>query len=262
MIKLQFIHDDKVIAETQDNEQTDITYRHQYALGDFYQVVLPSDQHYIWVQLDSSLRPALIYLKESKWQYKIPFNLESEWPYPDGAFLGKNHYAWIRLATPDEIRQYRNLAFNSYDQHEKNDAFPHVSANAETRNKMAFWAKNAIDGVEANSHHGTYPFQAWGIDGRKDAELKLDFGRTVDVNQLVLVLRADYPHDGYWNSITIEFSNGEQKVIHPQEIAARQIFQINQKKITWLKLLNLVSPDDKKFVALTQIETWGRPSEE
>lgn len=262
MIKLQLIHENKVVEEKEDEELVNMTYRHQYALGDYYQVILPENKHYIWVQLDSALRPALIYLADGKWQYRIPFNLESEWPYPDGAFLGKNHYAWIKLPTSEEIHQYRNLAFNSYDQHELSDAFPHVSANAETRDKTAFWAKNAIDGVEANSHHGTYPFQAWGIDGRKDAELKLDFGREVDIDEMVIVLRADYPHDGYWDSITVELSNGEQETIHPIETAKRQIFKLNQRKINWLKLANLISPDNKKFVALTQIEVLGKPSEE
>ncbi|QVI34555.1 hypothetical protein KG086_12415 [Lacticaseibacillus chiayiensis] len=258
-ITLQLMNDTSVLAEACADDKTYLAYQSQYALGNYYRVRIRNAPAYVWVQLDASLAPSLIYMNQPTWDFKIPFNTQREWPYPDGAFLGKRHYAWVRLANEDELTVSRNLALNTYDQHEETTAYPHISANAETRNETVFYAKNAIDGVIANEKHGSYPFQSWGIAGRADAELMLDFGRPVDLNQLILILRADYPHDSYWTDATVTFSNGNVQQLSLAKTANPQAFDLSAKHITWLKLTHLVkAPDSSSFPALTQLEAWGK----
>ena len=41
-----------------------------------------------------------------------------------------------------------------------------------------------------------------------DYYVKIDFGHEVSIEELVLYVRADFDHDGYWGSCTVEFSDG------------------------------------------------------
>lgn len=258
-VTLQLRHEDQTLKTATSEARTYLAYHKQYALGDYYQVQVSDAPAYVWVQLDASVAPSLVYLKQATWDFRIPFNLQKEWPYPDGAFLGTNHYAWVRVANEDELTVSRNLALNIYDQHEASGAYPHASANAETRDELVFYAKNVIDGVIANEKHGSYPFQSWGIAERPDAELTLDFGREVLVNHLVLILRADYPHDSYWQEVTVKFSDSSSEKLELKKTAAPQQFDITPRKVTWLKLTHLVKDQDSStFPALTELEAWGK----
>ncbi|MFD1465905.1 hypothetical protein ACFQ4L_07510 [Lapidilactobacillus mulanensis] len=262
-IKLSLQHENKILAEASATNNTYLAWRSQYTLGDYYQVEVEKAPVYLVVQLDAAIRPALIYLTERNWTYRLPFNLQREWPYPDGAFLGKNHYATVRVATAAEIASQTNLSVNSYDQHEASAAYPHASSNAETRGETVFYAKNAIDGLVANESHGNYPFQSWGINEQHDAYLQLDFGRTVEVNQLGIVLRADYPHDSYWKKITVDFSDGSHETITLQKLATEQFFEIKPRQIKGLRLDHLQKDEDSStFPALTEIEVFGQNIEQ
>lgn len=212
-LKLSLLDRDQVLAATTATTEAYLAWRSQYALGNHYQIEVDHAPVYLVVQLEASIHPALIYLEDTKWNYDIPFNLQRESPYPDGAFLGKNHYATVRFATPAEIDNQNNLSENSYDQHHVTSVYPHASSNAETRGETVFYAQNAIDGLRANESHGNYPFQSWGINEQQDAYLRIDFGRLVDVERIGLVLRADYPHDSYWKNVTINFSDGSQEIL-------------------------------------------------
>lgn len=260
-IQLDLFNHETLLQTAKSEHKTYLAYQSQYALGNYYRVTVPAAPVYVWVQLDAALAPTLIYMTQTTWDFQIPFNIQREWPYPTGAFMGKRHYARVWYATAKEAALRQNLAVNSHDQHEKTGAYPHASANAETRNEFVFYAKNAIDGIEANELHGSYPFQSWGIDARNDAEFTLEFGRPIDLEDLVLVLRADYPHDSHWTSMTIALPDEKTFVIHPQKTAAAQTFAINAKRVSWLKLVNLEKDKDaSNFPALTQIEAWGHPS--
>ncbi len=257
-IKLSLIHQGEVAKENTDKEQTYLAYQTQYALGDSYRVEVDQVPAYIVVQLDAAIRPALIYMTTNQWEYKVPFNLQREWPYPEGAFRGRKHYATARLATTTEIADQTNLSFNSYDQHDDSKAYPHASSNAETRGEYVFYAKNAIDGIVANEHHGNYPFQSWGINEQTDAYLRLDFGRQIEVNRIGIVLRGDYPHDSYWKQISIYFSDGSKETIALQKVAEEQFFDITSRQIEWLRLDDLKKDEDSStFPALTEIEVFG-----
>lgn len=64
---------------------------------------------------------------------------------------------------------------------------------------------NAIDGVTENRSHGEWPYASWGINRQDDAKIRLDFGRPVEVDTIVLYTRADFPHDNWWVDGRITF---------------------------------------------------------
>ena len=148
------------------------------------------------------------------------------------------------------------------DNAENTGLFPHAKANIETRGESVFAARNAIDGCYANSSHGNWPYQSWGINQDPNAELTLDFGRAVRIDRLVFTIRADFPHDSWWTQGTVSFSDGTSEVVELGKRAEPQCFPIKRQGITWLKVGQLIKADDPSpFPALTQIEAFGRNSE-
>ena len=56
-----------------------------------------------------------------------------------------------------------------------------------------FAARNAIDGFKENRHHGGWPNQSWGPEKRNDLWWQVNFGREVEIDKLVITIRADFP---------------------------------------------------------------------
>ena len=148
---------------------------------------------------------------------RLPTELQLKKGYHPDAFSGKTQLLCCREPEVEEIYQYRNLALNAHDLHGKVRHFPHATANFVTREDPAFYERNAIDGVKCNQGHGNYPYHSWSGGAREDLFYTLDFGREVELDRLVFYLRADFkhdaitgiPHDSYWKSIDITFSDGE-----------------------------------------------------
>ena len=178
--------------------------------------------------------------------------------YSPKSFYGNCHIISVEDATEEEVLARRNLAFNPYDQHENNTFFPHSSANIETRGECAFASRNAIDGYYWNDSHGSFPYQSWGINRDPKAEFKIDFGREVIVDEVVLTLRADFPHDNYWENVTLEFSDGSSLKADLVMTDKRQSIKFEPKKVTSITLKNLIKAKGvSEFPALTQFEAWG-----
>ena len=156
------------------------------------------------------------------------------------------------------------MAKNVNAHHVDTGWYPHVLANAETKGPIAplFAARNVIDGLLANSSHWPWPYTSWGIDQREDAEITVEFGRPVDMDELRLTTRADFPHDSWWVQATVTFSDGTSERVPLDKRAEPQTFPIKRSGITWLKVGKLVKADDPSpFPALTQIEIFGRNSQ-
>ena len=118
---------------------------------------------------------------------------------------------------------------NVNDTHENTTCFPHAFANVETRGEAVFAAKNAIDGVTANECHGESPYDSWGINRNPDAEMTLDFGREVEVDRIILYIRADFPHDNWWKKVTVTFSDGEEKEFSLKKTGCGQEFTFGEE---------------------------------
>lgn len=236
-----------------------LVYTAAYCPGDRIALEINTPGRYCWVQFEDSMPEALVYIQKREINFHIPF-AEQAITYSPKSFTGDRHVIRARLTEPWEIATRRNLAFNPYDEHGDTGFFPHASANVETRGEAVFAARNAIDGIFENSSHGEYPYQSWGINRDPNAELHLDFGRPVVLDELRLTLRGDYPHDNYWTCATVEFSDGERMTLSLTNDRAPQRFPLPAPKtVTGLVLKELIQAEGPSpFPALTQIEAWGR----
>lgn len=228
----------------------------EYQEGD--RIVLESSEKniHVWFQPDDALGASFLYIKGNV-DYHIPFG-EKRINLSPKVFSGDRHFLYARIAREDEIYQYRNLALNPSDQHGEVNAYPHASANVETRGEAVFAAKNAIDGVCENRSHGEWPYQSWGINRQDDAAMKIEFGREVEADKVVLFTRADFPHDNWWTQVTLTFSDGSSMEWKLEKSRFAHVLTFDKKKITWVELSNLMKADDPSpFPALSQMEVYG-----
>ncbi len=256
MISIEVVAGDMLTAAVSHSQSAQLYFRGAYLEGSCLRFSAPAG--HLWVQVDQAIAPALLYLPEGKLTYTIPQGEERR-AYPQQAFTGEGHVLRAWLPKEDEILSRRNLALNPADQRGDAKAFPHAAANVETRGESVFAARNVIDGCTLNASHGDWPFQSWGIGSRDDARCLLEFGREVLVDEMALVLRADFSHDAYWVRGRVALSDGSvipfplQKTAEPQHIA------LGCHRVTWMRLEGLVKSDDPSaFPALTQWEVYGR----
>ncbi|MDO5292726.1 MAG: carbohydrate-binding protein [bacterium] len=245
-------------AVIQKDDIAVLSFEDVYEIGDTITIHVPEVNQYYIVRIDDTLDEALVYMTKEEVEFEIPFG-EKKKSYNKKAFTGERHYLTCRKANVYEIGIYRNLAKNVMDQHGERGCYPHASANVETRGESVFAARNAIDGIIANHSHGSWPYESWGINKQEDAELLLEFGRPVEFDNIVLWTRADFPHDNWWTSAVLWFSDGTMEPLTMEKTDTAHSFTIHKKNITWIRLGNLKkSEDPSPFPALTQIEVYGR----
>ena len=258
MIRISVIKPDGSIFACADGEtQVSLPVERVYEEGD--RIAFSFTEKHAWYVLspDDALGESQVYAVGDL-TYTIPFGEKKRSCSPK-IFSGDRHLITARKADEWEISAYRNLALNPMDQHENTGCFPHASANVETRGESVFAARNAIDGFTANHSHGEWPYSSWGINRDPGAALKLDFGREVLTDMVELTLRADFPHDAWWEQATIRFSDGSELVAELKKTDQGQRFSFPEKKISWLVLEKLIKADDPSpFPALTQIKVFGR----
>ena len=240
-----------------EGSEVSLVYTGEYQKGDRIALECREAGCYLIVQFEDTLPPALIYAVEREINYFIPFG-DDRVVFSPKAFVGSRHLIRARLATKEEISARRNLAYNPYDQHGDHSFFPHTSANVETRGEAVFASYNAVDGIYENKSHGEWPYQSWGINRDPNAAWTLNFGRPVLLDELRITLRADFPHDSWWLSGTVDFSDGSAETLHFEKTGKPQIFPIESRTVTSLTFSHLVKADDPSpFPALTQFEAWG-----
>lgn len=244
------------ISTAEGSERVTLVHPGRYHRGDSIAFACDSPG---WYELcmEDALPAALVYVREQA-VFHIPFGTMSRVCYPPRAFKSQQHLITAVPADPAKAVLRRNLALNPLDQHGKTGMWPHAEANVETRGEALFAAHNAIDGIYANSHHYPYPYQSWGINKNPEAELSIDFGIAVTLDEIVLTLRADYPHDSYWTQATVEFGDGSREVLKLEKSVVPQHFPIAKRTVTTLTLKELIkAQDESPYPALTQIEAWG-----
>ncbi len=245
-------------ARISATDEAVLVFRDSYQPGD--SIILTTDQPnaHLIVSLDDALPPVPVYLADGTYALPIPFDLVKR-AYSPKTFSGDMHRITARLALPHEFSAYRNLALNPYDHSSNASLFPHCEATIITRNEAAFAARNAIDGETANADHGFWPYTSWGINRDPDAALTIHFGRPVEIDMIGLYLRADFPHDAWWEQASVSFPDGHTERFSLGKTEKAQRFAIAPRKTEWLRLHDLIKADDPSpFPALTQIEAWGR----
>ncbi|MBQ9116851.1 MAG: hypothetical protein IJY04_07480, partial [Clostridia bacterium] len=228
---------------------------------------------FIAVKLYPTLAESIVWVPNKSFDFIVPDAAQRRACYAPGAFAGETHPMTVREPEDDEIYAYRQISLNSHDRHGNMRFYPHASANFVTREEPCFYERNAIDGVVNNQGHGAYPYHSWAGGARNDLEWWLDFGRDVEIDKLVFFLRADFkhdqngvPHDSYWKSIDIEFSDGE--IIHGEfTLDGSDLNPKNsegvaiefEKKVTrTIHLFNFTQVTEKlSFAALTQLQAFG-----
>lgn len=227
-----------------------------YEEGDRIVLEYTGKPKYFIFQADDAMGEALLYVKGNV-EVKVPFG-ELRDGYSPKSFMGNVHYIYAREAREEEIYAYRNQALNVYDDHHNDNSFPHASANVETRNEAVFAARNAINGVKANSAHGQWPYTSWGINRDPNACLKIDFGHEVEIDKAIIYLRADFPHDNWWNEVTLAFSDGSEIKADLVKTGQGQEVTFPMKKVSWVEFKKLTKAEtESPFPALSQLEIYG-----
>lgn len=247
----------KTLASAAEETEVCLVYDSEYEECDRLIVESGEPGRFVVLQLDDTLAPAFTFLKTDRFVFYIPFG-EKRVSYSPRSFSGTRHLLYARYASPDEIAVRKNLALNPLDEHENGSLFPHASANVETRGEAVFAARNAVDGLKANAFHGEWPYSSWGINQNPQAELKLEFGRKVRLDEAVFYLRADFPHDAWWESSTLHFPDGSSLTFPLVKSGTAQSFRFDPRTVEWVMLDTLIKADDPSpFPALSQLELFG-----
>ncbi len=249
--------DGVLLKEACGDNEVNLCYRGTYEEGDNITLEVEETNTFYYVQFDDAKGKSLVYLTGGV-QYVIPFGEKSINTSPK-LFSGDRHLLTVKKAFPEEIGNYRNLSENLWDQHGDVNCYPHASANVETRGESVFAALNAIDGVTIGDGHGSWPYESWGINRRDDATWKVEFGRPVEMDRLVIYTREDFPHDNWWEKMTVTFSDGSKEILDLVKGGHAQIFDLHKEGITWLEISELIKADDPSpFPALIQLQVYGR----
>jgi len=259
MNRIRIMRQDEVLAVSTAENETLLVYQGSYQPGDT--IVFDSSSQNVIVSIDHTIPPARLYLPEKSWTFRLPLEGDLPQGYPPFAFQGEYHLLSI---LEDTANEYRNLACNPADQRHDSGAYPHASANAETRNESVFFARNTIDGLHTAASHGKWPWLSWGIWERPDAAIRLDFGRPVAVDSMALYLRADFEKSGYWVGATVHLSDGFEKTFPLKRIDGPQTVSLDgEHTVTWIRLDQLIKNDPaSKYPSLIQWEVCGKAAEE
>jgi hypothetical protein len=272
-LEVQDAHGAVIAASTKDSHGPSVVlaFEHEYQPGDRIIVNGPSRMA---IRVDDWIPECLVYLanpSEGTFSFDIPYGEgepQTRSAFSPDSFAGQWHRLTARELTAQELSGYRNLAVNSCDQEPpaaekaaaqtRSTMYPHASTNSVSRNLPDFTARNAIDGMTQNGHHGMWPYQSWGPELRKDLWWKVDFGRTVELDKIRLMVRADFPHDSYWQSAVLEFSDGGQLPIQITQSAEFQEFTFPKRAVSWVRLTKLVPADPARWCSFIEAEAWGR----
>jgi hypothetical protein len=201
------------------------------------------------------LPEADVCIASADWSWTVP--PAKDRVLPRSVYTEKGLRLTIHPLTDAQRSAYRNLACNVFDQPvAKSAAFPHATASSECRREPRFFARNAIDGYEDNNGHGDFPFQSWGPERIDGSWLAVDFGRSVRVDRLDLVLRADFPHDEVWIAGDV-YVDG-RKVTSAHLAKRRDVQCVRFEPIEGRKLeIKNLRWDKPGWCALSELRVWG-----
>lgn len=77
-------------------------------------------------------------------------------------------------------------------------------------------------------------------------------------DRIVVHLRADFPHDNWWNQGKLTFSDGSELILHWEQGGHGQEACFEKKEIDWLELSELKKAEGTSpFPALSQLIVYG-----
>lgn len=274
MLTLKVINTKGEIKLEVKGARIEALYEEELFPGDKIRIVVDGTD-FIAVKFDPSMAESIVCVPNKSFDFIVPTEHQRRMGYHPEAFKRKVQVITAREPEEEEIYGYRNLSLNSHDRHGDMKFYPHAYANFVTRGDPSFYERNAIDGEKNNQGHGPYPYHSWSGGARPDLEYVLDFGREIETDKMVFYLRADFvhdpktgiPHDSYWKSIDIEFSDGEvirgefkmdNSDLNPENSKGIAV-EFDKKVTKSIKLFNFTQVTEKlSFAALTQVEVYGK----
>lgn len=251
---------DKLLCEasspiTKGKAGINLNFERDFQEGDYF---LITGANYLYINLKDSIKSGYVYAPDKSFRYTIPLN-ERGRTIPLTTFSGQSHQIEIRSCSEKEFKVSRNIAFNPFDIRGISKYYPHATSNSEYGNQSVFAAKNVIDGFTANHNHGKWPFQSWGPYKADSIWLKIDFGKEVEVDKIVIVNRAQFAdnHDSAWKNATLEFSDGTTEKISLRKTHLPQEIKIKKRKTSTIKFLELKAFEDN-WCSWTEVEVWGK----
>ncbi len=234
-----------------------------FKAGDKITVTLPEGQHYLAFCLaDGAVEETILYLPKSTFNYTVQ-NVSVS--YPDGVRNSRKIKITARIPSADELTASRNLACNPADLESNKNAYPHaITTNVHDKNnennRLQFEARNAIDGFTQNNGHGYFPYQSWGPGSNMSTKdtLKIDFGREVSLTEIIVYLRADFPHDTYWDSCTVKFSDGSSQELTFTKTANAQSIKLDAAvTTTYITFTNFNKVAGSDWAAWMEVQAIG-----
>ena len=165
-----------------------------------------------------------------------------------------------RIASEEDLKQRRNLAVNPYAKTaQTSDTYPHAVGTQTYNTSGEFDARNAIDGFKNNLGHGTFPVQSWGPVQRPTSDLnfRIDFGAPVYVDTVGITIRADFPHDTYYTSATLQFSDGSTQKVNLEKTDQTQYISLIKPVTTSSVIIKDFKTAESTWAALTEVEVFG-----
>ncbi len=233
-----------------------------YAPKQGVRVTLPEGETYVAVCLSSKMGETIVYCPDGVFEYKFPSDMGDIFP---SALDDSKNVVYInnvisaRIPTDDELAEPRNLAENVYDLKSAVNVFPHASTNSVADGGAAYYeARCAIDGFTANTSHGDYPSQSWGPDkaAMDTNELVIDFGRTVKLDAVEVLIRCDFPHDTWFTGADVTFSDGTVERIALWKTEEWMRFDVDGKETTSVKLSGFTTANGE-WAAITEVRAIG-----
>lgn len=256
-MRISVLREGACLIAFEGQEECNALYRGAYQAGDV--IRFEGEPGFYFIMVDQCVPLSRVYLPKGVYTYPVPLEGDGLNAYPPYAFQGDRHVLSMR---PCKDWKGGNLALNPVDRRGASEAYPHVTANVETRGESNFAARNVIDGLHTADGHGSWPYGSWGIGTREDAEILLEFGRLVRAESMVLYLRADFPHDAWWTEGRVTLSDGAELSFPLEKKNGPQRVDLGNREITWIKLWGLKKADgDSPFPALRQWEVYGTETE-
>ena len=258
MLTLKVLNKNNDILAESKGKDISLLYNKEYEAGDYIRVESSTDT-FIKVKFDECLAESIIFIPGKSFEFQVPSKEVCEGCYGVDAFTGNSHTVCACEITDEEAYSYRKISLNSHDIHQKARSFPHSFANFVTREAPCFYARNAIDGIIDSDGHGFFPHHSWAGGAREDLEFTLNFGHKVEVDKIIFYLRADFPHDTYWKSIDVEFSDGSVETATFEMTGDGQQLTFEPRETTYVRLINFRQVSyPLSWAALTQLEVYGK----
>ncbi len=262
--------------------------------GDKVVVTLPKGYEYIWFNLNPKMKLSLQYCPDGVFTYIVPNYAEMVLP---NLTVGGGRYVYTHptitafLPTDEEIYGTTyNVALNPYDMpydyatgnyfnyDENVDGKPMITTGStwEGNSLGNFYPANAFDGITNNRGEGQGNMdQSWGpslyqnnkqtggaFENRDNLWLKVDFGREVELEYLVMYVRAYNlgSHDTWITSLEIEYDGGtiewDLSDVNPTNQA--QTLKLEEAiKTSYLKI-KVTGTQKQTWFGITEFEAYGK----